>query len=69
MATRLQDIPIDERIKLVEDLWDSNAAEHDLLPLTAPQRKELDSRLDDFELGGDLGEPASTVLDRIRHSL
>ena len=69
MATRLQDIPIDARIKLVEDLWDSIAAEHDQLPLTAPQRDELDSRLDAFELDGNLGEPANGVLERIRQAL
>jgi putative addiction module component (TIGR02574 family) len=69
MATRLQDIPIDARIKLVEGLWDSIAAEHDQLPLTAPQQDELDSRLDGFELDGDVGEPAGSVLVRIRQVL
>lgn len=69
MATRFQDIPFNERIRLVEDLWDSIAAEHDRLPLTASQREELDSRLDAFELDGDLGEPASIVLDKIRQTL
>jgi putative addiction module component (TIGR02574 family) len=69
MATRLQDIPIDARIKLVEDLWDSIAAEHDQLPLTAPQQDELDFRLDAFELDGDVGEPAGSVLERIRQAL
>lgn len=69
MATRLQDLPVKDRIKLVEDLWDSIAAEHDQLPLTTPQREELDRRLDEFELDGDMGEPAETVLEGIRRSL
>jgi putative addiction module component (TIGR02574 family) len=27
MATKLQDLPLEQRLKLVEDLWDSIAAE------------------------------------------
>jgi putative addiction module component (TIGR02574 family) len=33
----------DERIELVEDLWDS-IAQHDMPPLTAEQKEELDRR-------------------------
>jgi putative addiction module component (TIGR02574 family) len=34
METELQQLPIDERIKLVENLWDSIAANQSVLPLT-----------------------------------
>ena len=61
MSTRIQALPIEERLKLVEDLWDSIAAEQEKLPLTAAQKKELDERLNEFQLDGDLGAPADAV--------
>lgn len=60
MATNLHSIPISERIQLVEDIWDSIAADQEMLSITDEQRAELDSRLDAYELDGikgrDLGE-------------
>ena len=49
MKTSLHNIPIGERIRLVEDLWDSIVADQDNLPLTDEQRTELDRRLDAYE--------------------
>lgn len=69
MATTLKDLPLEERLKLVEDLWDSIAAEGQNLPLTEPQRRLLDERLAEYELDGDPGEPADVVVERIRRSL
>jgi len=69
MATKLHDLPLKERLKLVEDLWDSIAAEERNLDLTDAQRKFLDERLDAYELDGDPGEPAEVVVERIRRSL
>lgn len=69
MATKLQDLPLEERLKLVEDLWDSIAAEEQRLPLTEEQRQLLDERLDQYELDGDPGEPAEVVVERIRRFL
>ena len=69
MASKLQDLPLEERLKLVEDLWDSIAAEEQNLALTGAQRKVLDERLDEYELDGDPGEPAEAVVERIRRSL
>jgi len=37
MNSRLQMFPFDERIKLVEDLWDSIAADQHALALTTEQ--------------------------------
>ena len=69
MATKLQDLPLEERLKLVEDLWDSIAAEEQNLALTGAQRRLLDERLDEYELDGDPGEPAEAVIERVRRSL
>ena len=49
MNTKLLELSIDERIKLVKDLWDSIAAEQEILRLTDEQRAELDRRLDACE--------------------
>jgi len=69
VATKLQDLSLEERLKLVEDLWDSIAAEEQNLALTGAQRKLLDERLDEYELDGDPGEPAEAVIERVRRSL
>ena len=49
MNAKLQKLPLNERIKLVEDLWDSIAADQKVLPLTPAQRVELDRRLEAYE--------------------
>ena len=36
---------VEERIALVEEIWDSIAADSAAVPLTTPQRDELDRRL------------------------
>ncbi len=41
--SELMKLTADERIELVEDLWDS-IAQHELLPLTDEEKKELDRR-------------------------
>lgn len=69
MNAKLNELPLEERIKLVEDLWDSIAAEQKALPLTPAQRKELDRRLDAYELDKNAGRLASDVLADIRRKL
>lgn len=66
MSTKLRDLPLDERIRVVEALWDSIAADQTALPLTADQKAELDRRLDDYELDGISGRLAADVLADIR---
>jgi putative addiction module component (TIGR02574 family) len=67
--TRLHELSIDEKLQLVEELWNSIAADNASLPLTEAQREELDRRLDEFEADGDLGRDATSVLDEIRQRL
>ena len=50
MIDNLRTLPIEERIKIVEDLWDSIAADRNALSLTDAQKAELDRRLDAYEL-------------------
>jgi putative addiction module component (TIGR02574 family) len=44
---------VEERLTLVEDLWDSIADESAAAPLTDAQRAELDRRLADHEANPD----------------
>lgn len=52
MSTELADIlrlPVNERIKLVEDIWDSIALESGAVDITPEQRAELDRRIEEYE--------------------
>lgn len=40
-------LPIEERLALVEDLWDSIAADSKAVPLTEAQRIELQKRIEE----------------------
>jgi putative addiction module component (TIGR02574 family) len=66
MNAKLKELPLDERVKLVEDLWDSIAADQKALPLPPGQRTELDRRLDAYEVDKNPGRRASEVLADIR---
>lgn len=69
MNTALRGLPIEQRMQLVEDLWDSIAADQEALPLTGWQRAELDRRLDAYEADGNRGRAAEHVLADIRKRL
>jgi putative addiction module component (TIGR02574 family) len=62
-------LPIADRIRLVEDIWDSIAADQLALDLTEAQKSELDNRLDAFEKDGEIGREASEVIAEIRSRL
>lgn len=47
----IRKLSVAERIQLVEDIWDSIAADADAVPLTDDQRSELDRRIADAEPG------------------
>lgn len=69
MNPTLWDLPIEQRIRLVEDLWDSIAADQGTLSLTDEQRAELDRRLDAYEADGNKGRSADEALADIRKRL
>jgi len=62
-------LPLDERVQLVEDIWDSIAAEQSSLSLTESQKLELEKRLQSFESDGLIGSPVSEVINKIRQKL
>ena len=69
MATKIQDLSLDERLRLVEDIWDSIAAEQAEVPITPEQQRELDGRLEKYRVDRDRGEPAIEAIERIHARL
>ncbi len=69
MIANLNTLPLDEKIRLVEDLWDSIAEEKSVLPITKEQKVELDSRLEAYALDGNKGREAKLVFADIRNRL
>ena len=69
MSANLRKLPLNERIRLVEDLWDSIASDQNALPLTPEQQVELDRRLDAYESDGELGRPVEDAIAEIRKRL
>ena len=69
MDDKLQQLPVEERIKLVEALWNSIAADQHVLPLTPDQKEELDKRLDAYAVDRNRGRLAADAIADIRRRL
>lgn len=59
-------LPIPERIKLVEDIWDSIAATPDEVQLSDEQMTEIERRLDDHRRNPHKGIPWEQVKETLR---
>ena len=71
MSVSIKDFGLDrlsvaERILLVEELWDSIAAEPRAVELTDAQRQDLQRRLDAYRHDPAAGSPWEEVKQRIR---
>ncbi len=64
-VAKILNLPVEERLQLIETIWDSIAADPSSVPLTDAQREELDRRLDDLERDGPSGLPAEEVLAKL----
>ena len=69
MDAALKKLSIPERIRLVEDIWDSIAEDQSAVPVTEAQKAELDRRLARYEADPDSGRSADDVLREIRSRL
>lgn len=65
-ALDIYELTPEERLQLIEELWESLGKTPEALPLTYRQKEELDRRLDDLERSGPEGIPWEEVLRRIR---
>ena len=61
-------LPVAERVRLVEAIWDSISAVPEALPLTDWQKQELDRRLAEFEANPEEGSTLEEVFARIRRA-
>ena len=64
-AFNLDNLTPEERLRLIEQIWESLRAQPDQVPLTRAQRAELDRRLDDLDRGDIEGIPWDEVLARL----
>lgn len=58
-------LSVSERIQLVEDLWDSIAAEQEHIPVPDGQKEELRRRLKEHEADPDSAIPWAEVRERL----
>lgn len=65
-AIKVEELTKDERLALIEELWDSlDEADRDALELTEAQREELDRRLDRLEREGPSGISPDELRERL----
>jgi len=64
-VAKILKLPVEERLRLIETIWDSISADPSSVPLTDAQREELDRRLDDLESDGPTGLLADEVLAKL----
>ena len=60
------ELPIADRIKLVQVIWDSVAAQPDQVPVTPEQRAELETRMREYRDAPDDVRPWDEVERRLR---
>ena len=61
----LLELPVSERLQLVEDLWDSIAEVPEAIELSEEQRTDLDRRLEAYHKDPETGSPWNEVKERI----
>lgn len=61
-------LPVEDRVRLVEAIWDSISAVPEALPLTEWQKEELDRRLAELEEDPNAGSTLEEVFARIRRA-
>lgn len=64
-VTEILELPVDERIQLVEIIWESIAAVPEAVPVSDELKVELDCRLAEFEANPEAGTPWEEVRERI----
>jgi len=65
-AIDIGSLSTEERLRLLDELWESLSAIPEVIPLTDAQRDELVRRLDELDRDGPVGIPWEEVLRQIR---
>jgi len=61
-------LPVEDRVRLVEAIWDSISAVPDAITLTDWQKRELDRRLAEYDADPEAGGTLEEVFARIRRA-
>lgn len=64
-AIKIDGLNVEERLELIESLWESLIVDPSNVPITEAQKRMLDERLDEIEAGDDGGAPWEEVRARI----
>ena len=67
-AVQVEKLSPEQRLRLIEELWESLRKDPASVPLTESQRKELDRRLDELERGETETIPWAEVKRQARDS-
>lgn len=62
----LDQLSTSERLQLVQDLWDSIAAEPESVPITEAQKQELERRLSAYHKDKEAGASWAEVKERLQ---
>ncbi len=64
-AIEIDNLNVEERLKLIESLWESLIVDPSNVPVTEAQKQLLNERLNEIESGDDSGTPWDEVKARI----
>ena len=64
-ATDTLELSVQERIQLVEDIWDTITAESTSVELTEDEKRIIDTRLEKYHQNPESGSPWEDVYKRI----
>jgi putative addiction module component (TIGR02574 family) len=65
-AKDLHSMTSEEKLRLLEELWEELSQNPDSIPLTKAQQEELDRRINELDSGDTRGIPWDDVLARLR---
>jgi putative addiction module component (TIGR02574 family) len=68
-ALDLDKLTRDEKLQLIDAIWDNLEKDPHAFPLTESQRRELDRRLDEMDRGDVTGVPWEQVLQELQSRL
>jgi len=65
-AIDISTLTVEQRLELLDEIWESLYETPQAIPLTEAQREELDRRIEEFDNEGPLGAPrAGAPLDEV----
>ena len=65
-AIDISTLTVEQRLELLDEIWESLYETPQAIPLTEAQREELDRRMDEVDRDGPDGIPWDEVLRRLR---